>query len=465
MYTETAGSTATDTTAVLDALRAGMAGELVLPTDAGWDAARTAWNLAVDQRPAAVALPVCDADVVAVVRAARAAGLRVAPQGTGHGALSRGGELADSILLSTARMRGVRIDAEARTARVRAGALWLDVTEPASAFGLAPLAGSSPDVGVVGYTLGGGLSWLGRKHGLASESLIAVELVTADGEHLRADRTHHADLFWALRGGGGAFGVVTAMEFRLYPAQDLSAGSLFFDGARAREVIRAWREWTVTAPDEVTTSLRILHVPPLPMFPEPMRGRTMVNIDAAVLGTPEAAAAILAPLTDLGPEICTLAPVEPVALSRLHGDPEQPVPNHGDGRNLAALTDEAIDTILTVAGAGSGTALMGIELRQLGGALARRQPGAGALGAIDAPYLLFMVGMAMSPEMGAAVVASTEALTAATTPWHAGTTVPNFAETIEAADDIWGDADAALLADVKASVDATDVFRSNHPVA
>src|SRR3954451_6818223 len=181
----------------VDALRSRLYGEVYGPGDEGWDEARRAWNLTVDQRPAAVAIPLTDSDVVEVVNFAREAGLRVAPQGTGHGA-SAMRSLEGTILLSTKRMRGVRIDPVARTARVRAGAVWADVTGPASAYGLAPLAGSSHDVGVVGYTLGGGLSWLARKHGLACDSVKAIELVTADGRRTRVDEQNDPELFRAL---------------------------------------------------------------------------------------------------------------------------------------------------------------------------------------------------------------------------------------------------------------------------
>src|SRR3954469_11422213 len=197
-------------------LGARIEGTVVAPQDAGWDEARAAWNLAVDQRPALVAIPHSAADVVAIVDFARANGLRVAPQGTGHNA-SAIASLENTVLVKTTALRDVEIDVPRRRARVGAGVLWAEVTAPASEHGLAPLAGSSPDVGVVGYTLGGGVSWLGRRHGLAANSVIAIEVVTADGRLRRDDRKHDADLFWALRGGGGSFGAVTAIEFRLYP--------------------------------------------------------------------------------------------------------------------------------------------------------------------------------------------------------------------------------------------------------
>ena len=209
-------------------------GRVSAPGDLDWDEARQAWNVAVDQRPAAVAIPHSVDDVIAIVEFANERGLRVTAQGTGHNA-GAFDTLADTILVKTQEMRGVEIDAEARVARVAAGTLWIEVTEPASALGLAPLAGSSPDVGVVGYSLGGGASWLARKYGLSSNSVVAIELVTADGELVRADAEHHADLFWALRGGGGNYGVVTHMEIRLYPlSRGLRRDDVLAVGAQRR---------------------------------------------------------------------------------------------------------------------------------------------------------------------------------------------------------------------------------------
>ena len=225
------------------ALRVAIAGSVVLPGEDGWDAARQAWNLAVDQRPALVALPEGAPDVQALVDFARTRGLRIAMQGTGHNAAPMG-PLEDTVLIKTERMRGVEIDERNCVARVEAGALWIDVTAPASEAGLAPLAGSSPDVGVVGYTLGGGLSWLGRKYGLAANRLLSAELVTADGRLVVASRHENPDLFWALRGGGGNYGAVVAIEFELIPMRQVHAGMMLFPWERAREVLQAWREWT-----------------------------------------------------------------------------------------------------------------------------------------------------------------------------------------------------------------------------
>ena len=170
-------------------------------------------------------------------------------------------------------MRGIAIDADARTARVEAGVLWLEVVQAAAKHGLAALAGSSPDVGVVGYTLGGGLSWLARKHGIGANHVTAIELVTASGDFVRTDWANEPDLFWALRGGGGSFGIVTAIEFELLPLAEVYAGILWFPVDRAAEILKSWRAWTDDLPDEMTSVGRILQFPPIPQIPEPVRGQ------------------------------------------------------------------------------------------------------------------------------------------------------------------------------------------------
>jgi len=450
-------------TLALDAvtLAASLTGDVVAPGDKEYDLARRAWNLAVDQRPALVAFPADAADVRAVVDFARVRGLRVAPQGTGHNA-SPLPRLDDVILLSTQRMRGVEIDVERRIARVAAGTLWLEVTSVASEHGLAPLSGSSPDVGVIGYTLGGGLSWLGRKYGLAANSVTAIELVTADGRFVRATADHEADLFWALRGGGGNLGVVCAMEFRLYEEPAVYAGMLLWPAEAAREVLAAWVEWTRTVPDEVTTSARILHVPPLPELPEVVRGRSIVVIDGAVAGGVADPAAVLAPLRRLAPEVDTFAHVPPVALSRIHMDPEQPMPYMGHGELLGELDAAAIDAIVDVSGPESG--LFMAELRHLGGAVGRVPEGAGAAGRLHGQYLSFAGGMVASPEMAEAVEAGLDRLGAALAPWANGAHYLNFTEKRVDPATFYAPADYARLQEIRATVDPRGLFVANHAV-
>src|SRR5262252_3531701 len=226
------------------------------PGDPGWDDARRAWNLAVDQHPTAVAIPRTAHDVVAAVAFAREHGLRVAAQGTGHHAAPLG-PLAGTVLIKTHAMRGISIDPIGRIARVEAGARWQEVADAAAGHGLAGLAGFAPELGVVGHVLGGGLSWLGRCYGLAANNVEAFELVTADGELVRADAVSEPDLFWALRGGGGSFGVVTAIELRLFPVTEVYAGLLYWPAEAGSAVLHVWRKLTEDyPPDEFTTTLR-----------------------------------------------------------------------------------------------------------------------------------------------------------------------------------------------------------------
>jgi hypothetical protein len=444
----------------VETLRTQISGNVVAPEDGGFDAARQAWNLAVDQRPALVALPESVDDVVAIVEFARANGYRVAPQGTGHNAGPLG-PLDETVLLKTERMRSVAIDAERRTARVEAGVLWAEVVQAAAEHGLAARAGSSPDVGVVGYTLGGGISWLARRHGLAANAVTAVELVAADGRLVRADATENADLFWALRGGGGSFGVVTALEFELLPLTEVYAGALFWPIERGEEILVAWSRWVDDVPDEITSVGRLLQLPPIPEIPEPFRGRSFVVVEAVHVGTEEAAAPLFAPLSALEPELDTFATVPVTALQKLHMDPEQPVPSAGDGMALEAVTP---DTVAVLARLVPGSPLLSVEVRQLGGALARTAEGHGAIASIEAPFMFFAVGMAMNDQLEAAIRGHIETLQAALAPWEARHMYLNFAEHRKSPQRLFPEESYRRLAVVKAQWDADDVIRSNHPI-
>ncbi len=448
----------------LPALRDLIDGEVVTPADDRWDDARRPWNLAHDQRPELVAFPESAEDVVAIVQYASRNGLRVAPQGTGHNAGSLG-SLDDTILLSTSRMRGVSVDAEARSARVAAGTLWIEVTEVASELGLAPLSGSSPDVGVVGYSLGGGVSWLGRKHGLSANSILAIELVTADGRLRRVDADNEPELFWALRGGGGSFGVVTAMEIALYPHAEIYAGAMWWPWERSADVLHRWREWTETAPEEATTSIRIMQMPPMEEVPEFLRGRSFVTIDGAVIGDRAHGAEVIAALRDLGPEIDTLR----------HGAAGGPLP---DPRRPGGADAGAHRAPPPARPAGRGgrrvprrspartraPACMMAEIRHLGGALGRVEPGHGALGKLDADYLFFGGGPAFSPEMVAGLRAELPRFKAAMAAWDAGTGYLNFEETTVDSRSFYDEVSHRRLSRLKARYDAGDLFRSNHPI-
>ena len=439
-------------------------GKVVLPGDGRFDEARRAWNLAIDQRPAAVIFPASPAVVAAAVGWAAERGLRVAAQGTGHNAGPLG-SLADTVLLRTERMRGVQIDPVARTARAEAGVVWLDVVQAAAQHGLATLAGSSPDVGVTGYTLGGGLSFLGRRYGLAANNVTAAEVVTADGRWVRTDREHEPDLFWALRGGGGSFGVVTALEFRLFPHAEAYAGALWYPIERASEVLHAWGELTRGAvPDELTTIGRLLNFPPIPQIPEPVRGKSFVIVEAYHTGEPAHADELLAPLRALGPVNDTITTVPVPALSHLHMDPEQPVPGTGDGMMIDQLPAAAIDAFVQAAGPGAAFPLLSVEMRHLGGEFARPRPGNGALACLDAHYMLFAVSMTPVPELVAPVTAQVEMVKNALAPWGARQMYLNFAETQQPAAPFWTEQAHQRLRRIKANVDPDDMIRSNHPI-
>jgi hypothetical protein len=345
------------------------------------------------------------------VRFANEHGLELAPQATGHGAGTTG-SLEHTILVSTKHMRGVRIDPHTRTARVRAGAQWRDVTVPAAQYGLAPLAGSAPDVGVVGYTLGGGLSWLARAHGWACNSVTAIELVTAAGDLIRTDTTTHPELFWALRGGGTtAYGIVTALEFELHPVTRLHGGALLFPGARAQEVFTAWRDWTRTVPDEVTSICRLINPP---------GGDPVVLVEVAILGDDT----VLEPLRALRPIADLVSPMPPDQLTAIHNDPKEPTAAAHGHRLLNDLTDGAIAGVLSHAGA----PLLAVELRHLGGALSRGSVCNGALNDLKAEFLLFAVGLTPDAQAAMTVDAALTRLTTALDPWDAGRALVNFTE-------------------------------------
>jgi FAD/FMN-containing dehydrogenase len=439
-------------------LRERVAGAVVVPGDEEWDAARRAWNLAVDQRPAVVAVPQTPGDVVEIVTWARDNGYRVAPQGTGHNAAALG-DLADSVLVKLHELRGVTVDPAARVARAAAGTIWIEVVEAAAEHGLAALAGSSPDVGVVGYTLGGGLSFLARKHGIGANKVRAVEVVTADGELRRVDRENDPDLFWALRGGGGAFGVVTAIEIELIELREVYAGHLFFPVERAAEVLKAWRAWTDGLPDELTSVGRILQLPPLPDIPEPFRGKSFVVVQAIWAGDGlEEPNRLLQPMRALGPEIDTFDVMPIASLSRLHMDPEHPVPGVGDGGMLADVDDELVDAVVESV---VGSPILGLEIRHLGGEVARPRPEHGAVASFDAPYLMFAVAIAPTPEAYAAGKAAVEAVAAAVEPWRAAHSYLNFHES-ESSQAFWTETALHRLRRVKAKYDPENVIRSNH---
>ncbi|HKO29208.1 MAG TPA: FAD-dependent oxidoreductase, partial [Solirubrobacteraceae bacterium] len=315
---------------------------VVLPDSPHYDTARRAWNLHADQHPAGVCVATHVEHVQAAIVYARTHGLRIAAQTTGHLAQTLP-DLSDTLLLRLELHDGdVAVDPVARVAHIKAGARWGDVVEAVAPHGLAAMHGSSPSVGVIGYLLGGGLSFYGRAHGLAINHVRAFEVVTPDGARRRVDHRNGADLFYALRGGGGSFAIVTAVELGLLPYAEVTGGAMFFPARDAFAVLRAWRDWTVTAPDTMTTTYRVLCLPPLPEVPEPLRGVPTVCVDGVALDPADAVALEQRLRYVSAPILGGFGPMPSAAVGRLHGDPEDPVPAIGDGVLLEGLDYWAI---------------------------------------------------------------------------------------------------------------------------
>jgi FAD/FMN-containing dehydrogenase len=440
-----------------------MAALLLTAQDASWDLERGAFNILVDQQPAGIALPRSADEVSEVVRAAAADGRRVAAQRTGHNAAPLG-SLANTVLMRTAGLGGVQIDAEARSARVGAGTLWGDVVPRASELGLAALHGSSPNVGIVGYTLGGGVSFYHRKHGLACNRVTAIELVTAGGQQIRVDAENDPDLFWALRGGGGSFGVVTAIEFDLLPLPEIFAGALMFPGEQAGEVLRGWREWATGMPEEMTSSGRLMNFPPVPQVPDPFRGKSFAVLEVIYCGDPADGGDLAAPLRELGSiGMDTLQIQPPGGIAELHMDPPAPVPFTSESLLTRDLPASAIDSLVEAVGPGSGSQLVSVELRHGGGALSRAPQDAGALATLPGSFIAFAVGFVPMPEAMAPNRAWLGAFKAALEPYDAGRYF-NFVEESFDITKIFAPDLLERLREVKQRYDPENLFHSNHPV-
>jgi len=442
-----------------------LAGRIATPDDSDWDQARLAWNLVADQQPTAVVFAEDAGDVAATVRFAAENDLKVAAQGTGHGAAPLA-PLDGTILLKTERMRGIEVDADARTARVEAGVLVLELSEAAGEHGLSSMPGSSPDVGVTGYTLGGGLSWLGRRYGFACNRVAAIELVTAEGEPRTVDAGNDADLFWALRGGGGGYAAITALHLALLPIDEIYAGALVFPAEVGADAVRAYRDWAAGLPDEVTSVVRFITPPPIPDVPEPIRGRPLLTIDAACIGGQAEGEATIAPLREIGETIMdTFAWMPAAGLCRIHMDPENPVPGIGEGRTVRELDDDAIDAFVSIAGPDSGSPLLLSELRHLGGALGRPDENGGALSHLDAGFAMYGVGMPMTPELGEAIPAHLARIEQTMRPWRADGSYYNFVEGPCDVDAILPPDVCARLGEVKRKWDPEGRIVANHAVS
>ena len=406
-------------------LRTCVNGKVITPKDDGYDTARKAWNLTVDQHPALIVIPQNANDVAEALRFAQAHGLEVAVQATGHGVIR---EANGSLLIVTSQMTDVRVNPEAQTAWVEAGVKWGDVLAVTQTVGLAPLLGSAPHVGAVGYTLGGGMGWLARKYGLAADSVNYFELVTAEGNLVRASAAENADLFWGLRGGGGNFGVVTGMEIRLYPVTTVYGGNLFYPLHKAKEVFAQYRRWIASAPDELTSSIVLKTFPPFPQVPEALRGQSFVMVRACYCGPLEQGEELMkywrtwqTPLKD------DMKAMPFSQVGAISSDPVDPVPGHGSGAWLNSLSDEVADILIRYIVPRNGPAVLGsAEIRHAGGVISRVESGSAAYGHREAAYILQVVGGAPTPEVHEAVRHQIAQLKRGLTPYLHGGVFMNF---------------------------------------
>lgn len=404
-------------------IRDHVAAPVALPGEAGYERC-TPWNVAAAVRPAAVVLATSTPDVAATVRFAAARGLRVAVQATGHGAIGVDG---DTVLIVTSGMTACAVDAMNRRARVGAGVRWQQVLDAACPYGLAPVLGSAPGVGVVGFLTGGGIGPLVRTVGAGSDYVRAFELVTGTGEVLRVTPEEHADLFWGLRGGKATLGIVTSVEFDLLPIPEFYGGAVFFDGADAAAVLRAWAEWCGGLPETVNTSIALQQLPPLPGVPEPLAGRLTVAVRYAAVGDFAEAERILAPMRAVAPAVMDTVGVLPyAAIGAVHADPVDPMPVYEDHTLLHSFDPAAAEALVGVAGPGSESVQVIVEVRHLGGALAREPQHRSALCHRDAAFALTTIG-ALVPEIAEVVPAHAAAVMRTLAPWSTGGQLPNFA--------------------------------------
>ncbi|NNH70809.1 FAD-dependent oxidoreductase [Nocardia uniformis] len=441
--TDTSGPHAADDSGLRSAVR----GRVLLPVDNGFDQARKPWNLTVDQSVRAV-VELADADdASALIRYAQDAGRVLAVQPNGHNP-SRA--VDGTILVRTNRLNEVRIDPGTRSARVGAGVTWGQVQAAASPHGLTGVAGSSPAVGVTGYTLGGGLSWFARRFGWACDSATAFDIVDADGRTRRVTASSEPDLFWALRGGGGDYALVTALEFALYPVSGLYGGKMLWPVESAPQVMAAFREITAAAPDELTLWWSLLRMDGAP---------PMVGIDTTYLGDASAGRALLRSFDSIGGRIADTRRLMPTAdLGDTVGEPTDPSPIRSHVELLNGLTDSDVETLLTK----SMEPLGAIQIRHLGGALTR--PSDSPPGGVAAPYYISLIGSQGTPDAAAANENRIQEYLAALARSRSRRTPLSLLSPVQTAIDALDPGILNRLRAIKSSWDPNGVFRSNFPV-
>lgn len=451
-----------------DELRARIRGDVFVPGDAGHERWRRGWNLSFEHHPDVLVVPADERDVITAVTVADDYDLPVGVQATGHGVTRRSD---GGLLIVTSRMTDVAVDPQREIARVAAGAKWMHVLAAATPHGLTPLLGSTSDAGAVGYTLGGGYGWLGRRYGLSADHVEEFEVATAAGTLVRASRAEHADLFWALRGGGaGTFGIVTAMTIRLVPLTHVYGGNLLYPPHLAEQAIRRWRDWTAAAPAELTSSFVLMNFPPLPGIPEPVRGRSFAIVRGCWSGAPADGEELLRYWRDWRtPELDTWTVLPVSEMDRISEDPVDPLPAVVTTEWLRSVPDALAAALPRHVLATEGpTPLLFAEVRHVGGAVSALEPhDAGAFGNRDGTLLFEAVGVVPAPGADGVVRAALEELRTLLAPHATGGAYLNFLEgedRVRRARDGFSKPAWERLRQVKARYDPHDRFRRGLPV-
>jgi FAD/FMN-containing dehydrogenase len=366
-------------------------GTVLTPSEPGFAEEAAAFNTAVVHTPDLIVAARSTDDVVEAVRFAASHGRPVTVQATGHGAHS---PISDGVLISTRGLQRLEIDPAAGIATVGAGVRWAAVLDAASEHGLTAIPGSSPNVGVVGYLLGGGLGPLARSHGFSSDYLAGATLVTGTGEVLEVGEDAHPELLWALRGGKGGLGILTEVRVRLVELSTLYAGALFFDTEHIEQVLRAWVDWTAGADPEVTTSVALVRFPDLDVVPPPFRGRHLLSLRFAYPGSDDEGARLAAPLRAAAPVYLDMLGELPTRqMGAIHSDPDQPGPGWNRGMLLDPIDQDFATAFLEVLGPGTDAPIIAAELRHLGSAAAVDVPGGSAVGGREAAFTLVLIGV------------------------------------------------------------------------
>ncbi len=449
-------------THILNDLRRRVTGRLRTPEDPDWQLAAMPWLVNIPQHPMAV-LEVHDvADVIASVRWAVDHGVQVTAQPTGHGANDT---LDQVLILRTRGLRDVAIDLGRRTAWVGAGVKAAEVLAELEGTALTFLCGSNADPTVVGMTITGGISWFGRAYGLGSDSILAVEMVDGLGRLRRLSADEEPELFWAVRGGGGDFGIITRIEIALHPAAEVYGGRLFWPVEKMGAVLSTFKSVTESAPEELTLWYHTYRFPPLPEVPEPLRGQAFASIAVAFLGGRDEAEACLAPFRAIDGLTMDLMRVVPIAeLGSIAEEPTEPMPGMQRSCLLNRLDDPTIAALTAAVGPSSDSPLPIFQIRHLGGGFARTPSGAGSHGPVTEPYNLFALGVPSAPEMTEVITTHFDDISSAVAGVASGRTLLNFQESGEDPGLWWSTETRARLARAKDIADPLGTIRSNRPV-